>query len=85
MTFARNAASASPGLLAAPLAHVAIADFCFNLGVGRYKASTLRRRVDAGDWAGARAELGKWVWGGGRRLPGLVLRRQAEARLLEGL
>lgn len=62
--------------------HVAIADFCFNLGTTRYKASTLRRRIDAGDRQGAIEELPKWVWGGGRKLPGLVLRRAAEAALI---
>lgn len=62
--------------------HTAIADFCFNLGTTRYKASTLKRRIDAGDWAGAADELQKWVWGGGRKLPGLIARRQAERELL---
>lgn len=60
----------------------AIADFVFNLGAGRYKASTLRRRVNEGDWPAAEEQLHRWVFGGGRRLPGLVLRRQAEAGLL---
>ncbi|KAA3649403.1 MAG: lysozyme [Proteobacteria bacterium] len=62
--------------------HAAIADFCFNLGTTRYKASTLKRHVDAGDWQGAAEEMQKWVWGGGRKLPGLIARRAAEARLL---
>ena len=62
--------------------HSAIADFAYNLGVTRYKASTLKRRVDAGDWEGACDELAKWVRGGGRVLPGLVKRRSAEAQLL---
>lgn len=72
----------SPALASDPERQAAIADFVFNLGPTRYKASTLRRRVGAEDWAGAREELRKWVWGGGRKLPGLVLRREAEAALL---
>ena len=60
----------------------AVADFIFNLGATRYKASTMRRKVDAGDWSGAARECRKWVYGGGKKLPGLVLRREAEARLL---
>lgn len=82
-SYVAHAVRLSPALLTAgdgPL--TAISDFVFNLGPTRYAASTLRRRVNIGDWAGARAELAKWVWGGGRRLPGLVLRRQAEAALL---
>lgn len=62
--------------------HSAIADFCFNLGTTRYKASTLRRRIESGDWQGAADELQKWVWGGGRKLPGLVVRRKAESDFL---
>lgn len=60
----------------------AIADFVFNLGAARYKASTLRRKVRDGDWLDAKDEIEKWVWGGGSKLPGLVARRRAEAALL---
>jgi lysozyme len=66
----------TPGRMAA------LADFCFNLGAGRLAASTLRRRVAAGDWDDARVELLKWVYGGGRRLHGLERRREAECALL---
>ena len=60
----------------------AVVDFTFNLGVGRLQMSTLRRRVNQRDWAGAAQELRRWVYGGGRVLPGLVARREAGARLL---
>jgi lysozyme len=56
----------------------AIVDFTFNLGAGRLQASTLRRRVNQLDWAGVAQELRRWVYGGGKVLPGLVLRREAE-------
>ncbi len=69
-----------PGLPAGPLA--AVTDFAFNLGLSRLKGSTLRRRLLAGDMAGAASELRKWTRAGGRVLPGLVLRREAEAALL---
>ena len=61
----------------------AVADFSFNLGLGRLRASTLRRRLNDGDMDGARTELAKWVRGGGRILPGLVARRAAEIALLD--
>lgn len=61
----------------------AIVDFTFNLGAGRLQTSTLRRRINAGDWQGAATQLMRWVHGGGRVLPGLVTRRRAEAALLE--
>ena len=73
---------ASPGLLARPRALGAMADFAYNLGVARYRSSTLRRRVDAQDWEAAKEELMKWVCGGGKVLPGLVRRREAEAKFL---
>jgi lysozyme len=60
----------------------AIVDFTFNLGAGRLQASTLRRRVNQRDWAGAGQELRRWIYGAGRVLPGLVLRREAEKTLL---
>ena len=60
----------------------AIADFTFNLGAGRLQTSTLRRRINQMDWAGAALELRNWVHGGGRVLPGLVVRRQAEIALM---
>jgi len=60
----------------------AIVDFTFNLGAGRLRASTLRRKINEGNWTAVPGELRKWVWGGGRRLPGLVARREAEVALL---
>ena len=63
-------------------AHAAIADFAYNLGLGNLRASTLRRKLNAGDMEGAARELGKWTRGGGRVLRGLVARRAAEAALL---
>lgn len=65
-----------------PQAFNAVVDFVYNLGAGRLQTSTLRRKLNAADWAGARAQLLLWVRGGGRVLPGLVARRQAEAALL---
>ncbi|PJA25679.1 MAG: glycoside hydrolase [Alphaproteobacteria bacterium CG_4_10_14_0_2_um_filter_63_37] len=60
----------------------AVADWTFNLGSGRLRASTMRRRINEADWREAANEMRRWVWGGGRKLPGLVLRREAEAALL---
>jgi lysozyme len=60
----------------------AIVNFTFNLGGGRLQASTLRRRINQRDWAAAASELRRWVYGGGRVLPGLVARREAEVQLL---
>lgn len=60
----------------------AIVDFTFNLGAGRLQTSILRRRINQRDWTAAKQELRRWVYGGGRVLTGLVLRRDLEAKLL---
>jgi len=60
----------------------AIVDFCYNLGIGKLRDSTLLLALDACDWDLARAQLKLWVHGGGKVLPGLVARREAEAALL---
>jgi lysozyme len=60
----------------------AIVDFTFNLGAGRLQTSTLRRRINQRDWAVSASELRRWIYGGGKVLPGLVTRREAEAAWL---
>ena len=60
----------------------AIVDFTFNLGAGRLQTSTLRRRINQQDWSAAALELRRWVYGGGKVLPGLVARREAEMRAI---
>lgn len=59
----------------------ALVDFAYNTGVSKMQQSTLIKKVVAGDFVGAKAEFGKWVYGGGKVLPGLVKRRAAEAEL----
>lgn len=56
----------------------AVADFAYNLGSVRLAGSTLRRRINAGDILGASEEFEKWVFAGGIKLNGLILRRRAE-------
>jgi lysozyme len=60
----------------------ATVDFTFNLGAGRLQTSTFRRRVNQRDWVAAGMELRRWIYGGGKVLPGLVTRREAEATWL---
>lgn len=63
----------------------AIVSFCYNCGQGNLAQSTLLRKVNARDFAGAAEEFKKWVKGGGRVLKGLVRRRGYEARLFRGI
>jgi lysozyme len=80
LRFYREAKALCPNLAGNAL--IAAADFAYNLGTSRLKSSTLRKKLIAEDWDGARRELMKWVYGGGKKLPGLVKRRAAEAALL---
>lgn len=61
----------------------AIVDFTFNLGAGRLQTSTLRRRINQKDWTGAKQELSRWIYGGGKVLPGLAARRNIEIQLIQ--
>ncbi len=62
----------------------AMVDFCFNAGRGNFQQSTLLRKVNTGDFAGAAAQFGLWVHAGGEVVAGLVRRRKAEAALFGG-
>lgn len=59
----------------------ALTSFTFNLGGGALQRSTLRRKVNREEHAAAPAEFRRWVFAGGRKLKGLVRRRNAEAAL----
>ena len=59
----------------------ALASFIYNVGVKAFRSSTLYRLINAGDFAGAKAEFARWNRAGGRVLSGLVRRRAAEAEL----
>jgi lysozyme len=62
----------------------AFTDAAYNLGPKVVCGSTLQRKANAGDLAGACAELPRWVNAGGKPLPGLVARREAERKLCMG-
>ena len=59
----------------------ALTSFCYNLGAGNLRASTLRRKVRAGLNIEAAAQFNRWTMAGGRRLNGLIRRRREEAAL----
>ena len=56
-----------------------LVDFAYNAGIGNLKSSTLLKKVNAAKFDEVPAELMKWTKGGGKVLPGLVKRRQAES------
>jgi len=63
----------------------ALVSFAYNCGEGNLAKSTLLRKVNAGDHAGAARQFAAWNKGGGRVLSGLVRRRASEALLYQGI
>jgi len=59
----------------------ALVDFTFNCGSANFLSSTLLKKVNAGDFAGAALEFHRWIYAKKIELPGLVKRRAAEAAL----
>jgi lysozyme len=59
----------------------ALVSFVFNIGAGKFGSSTLLKRLNAGNYAGAAKEFSRWVFGGGVRLAGLANRRADEKTL----
>lgn len=59
----------------------ALTSFVFNLGIGRLKESTLLKVIrEGGSKQQIRKEFKRWVYAGGKKLPGLVTRREWEAK-----
>ena len=59
----------------------ALADFAFNLGLGRLKSSTLFKYVKAGrPVAEVQTQFRRWIYCNNKVLDGLVKRREWEAR-----
>ena len=61
----------------------ALVDFAFNLGNNALAGSTLLRKLNANDFAGACAEFPKWCKAGGKTVAGLLRRRHAEQQLFQ--
>lgn len=81
--FATGLLKMSPGLIREPDRRIAaVLSWVYNCGLGNYRISTFKKRVDAKDWSGAQEECIKWNKAAGRVLPGLTRRRVAEAALL---
>ena len=59
----------------------ALVSLIYNIGSGNYQSSTVRQKLNRGDYDGAAGNFWQWRRGGGRILAGLVRRRAAEAAL----
>ena len=59
----------------------ALVSFCYNLGPGNLKTSTLLKLLNNGNFEGAAEQFDRWVYAGGKKLSGLIKRRAAEKAL----
>ena len=85
-SFERGVLRLVPGVAGNQGAFDALVSFAFNAGLGNLQRSQIRIRANRGEWKGAAEALMDWTKGGGRVLPGLVKRREAERALfLSGL
>lgn len=60
----------------------ALASFVFNIGIGQFTRSTLRKKINNNDVT-ASQEFDRWIYDNGRILNGLIRRRKAERSLYE--
>jgi len=56
----------------------AIYSFAYNVGTGAFARSTMLKKLNAGDIAGACNELKRWTYAGGKEWKGLITRREIE-------
>jgi len=80
-TFERGVLRLVPGVVGRQGAFDALVSISFNFGLGNLQRSTIRMRANRGDWEGAAEAFMVWTKGGGKVLPGLVRRREAERTL----
>ena len=79
--FERGVLRLAPTLSGRQGAFDACVSFAFNAGLGNFQRSTIRMKINRGEWKDAAEAFMQWTKGGGRELPGLVKRRKAEVAL----
>ena len=84
----RNTESAIHKCVHVPLStseYDAFTSLAYNIGTSAFCSSTLVKKLNAGDYEGACAEIKRWVYVKGQVVPGLVNRREKEYRMCMGL
>jgi len=59
----------------------ALVSLIYNIGNQAFEKSYLLRLLNAGNTEAAGEQFGRWIYAGGKRLPGLIARRRAETLL----
>ena len=80
-TFERGVLRLSPNLASHQSKFDSVVSFAYNAGLGNYQRSTIRIKVNRGDWEGAAEAFMSWTKAGGKEVSGLVKRRKAEVAL----
>jgi GH24 family phage-related lysozyme (muramidase) len=80
-TFERGVLRLSPDLVNHQSKFDSVVSFAYNAGLGNYQRSTIRIKVNRGDWDGAAEAFMSWTKAGGKEVAGLVKRRKAEVAL----
>jgi lysozyme len=81
---AKPVLTCTPNLRDKPMQLAAATSLTFNIGGAAYCHSSIARKFNEGDYGGACADFSRWVYAGGRVLPGLVNRRAVERDMCEG-
>ena len=84
LTIAANAVRDNVRVEIPEYTKAAMISFVYNAGIGNFKRSTMLKLLNEGKWVEACHELPKWVYAKGKKLKGLVNRRQAEMQLCLG-
>lgn len=78
--FGAAVSEASPGIENSAYEWAAHTSFAYNVGIGAYRSSSVRRLFNAGDRVAACRFMRRYKYAGGRVLAGLVYRREGEGR-----
>lgn len=62
----------------------ALVSLVYNIGIGAFKGGSVDDKINSGDMVGAYATWAKYVNSGGKRIEGLVRRRNAEIAMAQG-
>ena len=84
LTWAQTAVNQMVRVALAQNQYDALVSFVYNEGETQFSKSTLLRKLNAQDYIGAGKEFDKWVYAGGKVVPGLVARRRIERDEFEG-
>lgn len=79
--FERGVLRYVPGVVGRQGSFDACVSFAFNAGLGNLQRSQIRIKANRGEWDAAAQSFMNFITGGGKVLPGLIKRRQAEMAL----